>query len=229
MGECFVGFETGLPELSADFDLAARGEGGAGDGEAAKHGLRAGEDFVAAGAEGDPGEAEGDDSEAETGGKGSGEVDAELGDGRVDEGAETEDEAGDSYGGEDAVAGELELEDDEGDSGYEEEDGGVVDGKEVEAEEAEEDAEGSDGAGDDGAGDVELEIDEEGADDEQEDGEVGAGEAGEEFFAGGGWEGFELGVGEAEGGGVAVEALDLFAVEGADEGVVVGGDLVDEV
>ena len=40
--------EGGLPELAADFHLAGGGEGGAGDGEFADHGLGAEEDFIAA-------------------------------------------------------------------------------------------------------------------------------------------------------------------------------------
>jgi len=213
VGDLAAGLEVGLPELAADFDLAVGGEGGAGGGEAADHRLRAEEDFVAAGAEGDPSEAEGDDAEAEAGGDGDGEMDAHLGDGGVDESGEADDEAGDACGGEDSVGGELEFEREQEDGGDEQEDGGVMDGEQVEAEEGEQDEESAECSGNDGAGDVEFEVDEQAADDEQEDGEVGIGEAGEEFFADGGRYGFELRVGEVEGYDGAVEAMDLLAVE----------------
>ena len=116
-GEKGVIGEAGLPKFTADLDLSCGGEGGAGDGEFADHGLGAEEDFVAFGAEGQECEAEGDTAEAEAGGDGYGEVDAELGDGGVDEGSEAEDQGGDGGCGEDSVAGVFEFEDEEDDGG----------------------------------------------------------------------------------------------------------------
>ncbi len=106
-GERCVAAQGGLPEFAADLDLAGGVERGAGDGGAADHGLRAGEDLAAAGAEGDPGEAEGDDAEAEACADGGCGVDAQLGDGAVDQRGEAEDEGDDAGEGEDSVAGEL--------------------------------------------------------------------------------------------------------------------------
>ncbi len=112
-------------------------------------GLGAEEGLGAAGFEGDVCEAEGDDAEAYACADGYACVDAELGDGAVDEGGEAEDEAegGGSGEGEDAVAGEFGLEGHHDEGGEEEHDGGVADGQEVDAEESEEDEEGTDGAG----------------------------------------------------------------------------------
>ena len=84
------------------------------------------------------------------------------------------------------------------------------------------DEEGSEGAGDDGSGDVEFEVDEEAAEDEEEDGEVGVGELGEEALAEGGLDGEDGCAVEVEDLGVAVEALDGAAVEGVEEGLIVG-------
>ena len=178
-----------LPEFAADLDLTGGGEGRAGDCGGADHGLRAHEGLVAVRFESEPGEQEGDDAEAEACSQGGAEVDAEFGDGAVDEGGEAEDERDGSCECEHTVAGELGFEHHHHQSGEEERDGSVADGKEVQAEEADENEEGSEGAGDDGSGDVEFEVDEEAAEDEEEDGEVGIGELGEEALAEGGLDG----------------------------------------
>ena len=181
----------------------------------ADHGLRAGEDFAAAGSEGDPGEAEGDDAEAEACADGGCGVDAQFGDGAVDERGEAEDEGDDAGEREDSVAAELCFEQHQDEGGEQQHDGGVPDGKEIEAEEAEEDEERAEGAGDDGAGDVELEVDEEAAEDEQENGDVGVGEFAEEALAQ--WRAAMVTIAaslEVQGLGGAVEAVDLAAVEG---------------
>ena len=209
--------------------LTGGGEGGLGDGDGAEHGLGASEDLAAAGADGDPGQTEGDDAETKACGEGGGGVDALLGDGAVDESDEAEDQGDGAEESENAVAGELGLEDDEHDGGEEESNGGVADGEEIETEEREEDEESSERAGDDGPGDIELEVDQEAAEDEEEDGKVGAGEAGEEALAQGWREGDDGCVVEVEGLGVAVEAADGAVVEGVEESGVVGGYEVDEV
>ena len=128
--------ERGLPELAADLDLTGGGEGGAGDGGGADHGLRAHEGLVAVRLEGEPGEQEGDDAEAEACAEGGAEVDAQFGDGAVDEGGEAEDEGDGSCECEHTVAGELGFEHHHDQGGEEERDGGVTDGKQVQAEEA---------------------------------------------------------------------------------------------
>ena len=221
--------EAGLPEFAADFDLAGGGERGDDGGDLAEHGGGAGEDLVVAGAESDPGQEKGDAAEAEAAGYGRGEVDAEFGDRGVDQGGEAEDEGADADGGEDAVACKLGFKDNHDDGGEEQGDGGVADGKQVEAEGSEEEEEGAERTGDDGAGDVELEIDQQAAEDHEEDGEVGAGEAGEEALAGGGRVGDDGGVGEVEGDGGAVEAMEVAAVELMEEGDFIGGDDIDEM
>ncbi len=126
----------GLPEFASDLNLAGGSERSADDGNAADHGLRAGEDFVAAGAERDPGEAEGDAAEGESGGDGEREVDAQLGDRAVDQGGESKDERADAGGGEDAVAGELRLQRDQEECGDQQQDGGVADRQQVQPEDA---------------------------------------------------------------------------------------------
>ncbi len=78
-------------------------------------------------------------------------------------------------------------------------------------------------AGDYGAGDVEFEVDKECAEDEEADGEVGIGEPAEETLAGGGCDGEDGCVPEVQGDFAAVEAVNLTVVEGAEEGLIVGG------
>ena len=102
-------------------------------------------------------------------------------------------------------------------------DGGMADGQEVEAEEAEEDEEGADGARNDGAGDVELQVDEKAAKDEEEDGDVGVGEFAEKALAQRGRV-VRIRARGGAGSGGAVKAVDFAAVEGGEQGGVVGGD-----
>ena len=148
--------EARSPDLAADLDLAGGVEWCAGKGDGSDHGLGPGEDFGAAGFEGDPCEAEGDGAEAEAGGDGGGGVDAEFGDGGVDQCHEAEDETDDAGEAECSVAGEFGFENDEDQSGEQECDGGVADRKEIETEEGEENEERAERAGDYGSGDVEL-------------------------------------------------------------------------
>ena len=117
------GAGAGLPEFASDFDLACfvGSVDGADEGLPADHGGGAGEDLVAAGAEGDPGEAEGDDAESQAERRiAVAEVDLEFGDGGIDEGGEAEDESEDAGEGEGAVAGEFEFEEDKDGGGEEE-------------------------------------------------------------------------------------------------------------
>ena len=116
-------------------------------------------------------------------------MDAQLGDGAVDEGGEAEDEADDAGQREHAVAAELCLEQHQHECREQQNDRSMADGKQIQAEEAEENEERADGAGDDGAGDVELQIDEKAAEDEQKNGDVRIGEFAEQALAqgGGGW------------------------------------------
>ena len=84
--------QGGLPELATDLYLAGGAERGADDGGPADHGLRAGEDLAAAGAEGYPGKAEGNGAEAQACAQGRPEMNAKLGYGAVDQCGQAEDE-----------------------------------------------------------------------------------------------------------------------------------------
>ncbi len=107
---------VGVPEFAVDEDLAVGGEVGAGDAEFADDSLRAGDDFVAAGAPGNGHEEGRDQSEGKTDGQRGEQLDAHLGDGAIDQQQAAEGERDDASDGEDAVGDELCLqgEEDEG-------------------------------------------------------------------------------------------------------------------
>lgn len=222
----------GVPEFAVDEDFSGRGELGFRDTDFADQALLAGDDFVAAGADGDAHQESGDDSERDAHGEGGGEADAHFGDGAVDQEQAADGEKGDASGGEDAVAGEFGFGGEEGEGSDDHGDGGETHGQQIQGEGGEKDEDHADGAGNDRAGMVEFGVEGKGSDGEQDEGDVRVHEVGEDAL-------FErhlvvahgLGIvrSEGEGDGCAVEAFEALAVELAEQVLLAGSDVLDQV
>jgi hypothetical protein len=196
-----------------DENFAGGGKVGAGDAQLADDALRAGDDFVAAGAPCDGHEEGGDESEGKTDRQGNNELDAHLRDGTVDQKQTAEGECDDAPDGEDAVGDEFCLQGEQDKSQGDESERGVAGRQQIQGKEGEQNEDDADDTGDDGSGVIEFGVQGEGSDGQDQEGDVGVHEPAQDALAQAGGKLFDGLVGEVEGLGRSVKALDAAAIE----------------
>ncbi len=224
-----VGGGDGVPEFAVDEDLAARGERGLRDAGFADYSLRAGDHFVAAGFERDAHQERRNQSERNADRERGEQVDAHFRDGRIDEEQASESEESDAADGEHAVGGELGFGGEKCEGGENQAQRGKARGQQVQSEGRDQDEDDAHGSGNDRAGMIEFGIESERADGEQNEGDVRVHQIVEDLFFERHAERRDGLAGELEGDFLAVEALEAFAVDLAEEIVFAGGDVVDQV